>query len=345
MKSWIKYIPILFCCNSNNTNNRININYYSPTMTLLTTGNSNSKIKANGDGGPHNGDNDKSTSSSITETYEKLADKLRSKLDDMNGHSSTSTPKQYWVCIAGGPGSGKSVSAEAVADLLNKDKRSGSGNDDIAVVVPADGWHYPQKKLKDLFGDDAMKRRGAPWTFDAEKSYHDLKKAKEDGHAKLPIYDRERSDPVENAVELKSTTRIVLVEGLYLLMPQVDDKNAQVLGCKEEDDGGNGEKILTSSGRTVVDVDIDCEDKLRILSWWGRHKELFDEGWFIKAPSRDEQIDRLIQRNKKTWNEEKEKMWGLWPEGARKRVEVNDIRQMDLIAPSEENADEVIITR
>jgi pantothenate kinase len=307
----------------------INSNTTPTTMALsaTTTNNNNNSNKSS------------SHHERMDGTYDTLAKKLRSKLDELDKNNenikvTSSKPKQrqYWVGVAGGPGSGKSTVARAVADRLNAGKTD--DDDDLAIVVPMDGWHFPQKQLKELFGDDAMKRRGAPFTFDAEKCYQDLKRAKDDGSASFPIYDRKKSDPVEGGVHLKPTNRIVFVEGLYLLMPKIEEEKLTT-SC-DENDVGQGSPTI---------VDVDCDMRRRILYWWGRHKELFDEGWFIKAPSRDEQFDRLVQRNKETWNEEKDKMWGPWPEGARKRVETNDVKQMDLIAPSEQSADEVIVTR
>jgi len=134
-------------------------------------------------------------------TYDNLAKGLETKL---NG-------PQYWIAIAGGPGSGKTTVADAVADRLNQmDPNS-------TLVIPMDGWHIPQKQLIATQGPQAMKRRGAPWTIDADKCIHDLQQAKQKETAQLPIYDRTISDPVPNGVTLLASHKIVLVEGLYLL--------------------------------------------------------------------------------------------------------------------------------
>ena len=320
------------------------------TTTVITT---TMSFSASNNDSDHNdkGDN------RMMPTYENLANKLLSKLDHLdrindasgddhhhgkmidvintNENRSLKTQphgdnnrRQYWVGIAGGPGSGKTTVSQAIADLLN---RNNDDDDDLAVVIPADGWHIPQKQLKEMFnGDDVMKRRGAPWTFDAQKCYHDLQRAKHGSCGALPIYDRTISDPVDDGVILKRTNRIVIVEGLYLLMsPIIDDE--------EEESTGQSTKKHTSD-------DYYESAERRSLYWWGRHKELFDERWFIKAPSRKEQIGRLVHRCKDTWSTEKDKLWGKWPDGARRRVEANDVKQMDLIAPSEDNADEIIVT-
>lgn len=250
----------------------------------------------------------------MEETYQELVAKLHAKLDEEDGGSPPE--QQYWIGIAGGPGCGKSTVARTVVDRLNS-----AMSQEVAIVLPADGWHIPQSELIDSFGPDAMKRRGAPWTFDSKKCYHDLVQAKQDGHASLPFYDRDLSDPVPDSVHLYSTHQIVLVEGLYLLMKQ------------------DGSKKLGDHKDTNQDT---REQDNRY--WWSQVCDLFDERWFVKAPSRTEQIDRLVQRNKKTWSKDKDELWGPWPEGARKRAETNDVVQMDLIDPCERNADQVIFT-
>lgn len=71
---------------------------------------------------------------------------------------------------------------------------------------------------------------------------------------------------------------------------------------------------------------------------------LFDERWFVKAPTRDIQRQRLVQRSLKTWNEHKARQWGPGVEGATKRVNENDFQNMNLIEYCEELADQVIVT-
>ena len=46
----------------------------------------------------------------------------------------------------------------------------------------------------------------------------ELRAAKQQGAASLPVYSRERSDPVPDGVVLERTHRCVLVEGNYLLL-------------------------------------------------------------------------------------------------------------------------------
>ena len=233
---------------------------------------------------------DDSSATAMSAVYDRLAKHLLSKLDG------ASDQHQYWVAIAGSPGSGKTTSAEAVAKRLNHQQQG----ENCCVVVPMDGFHYSQARLVELHGPDAMRRRGAPWTFDAEGLLHALQQAKQSGRAVLPSYSREISDPVPGGVEIQPFHRIVLVEGLHLL--------------HERDPR------------------------------WAPLQQLWDERWFVKAPSREIQKERLVQRSLKTWSDAKIQQWGPGIEGARKRVDANDSLNMDLLAYCEEIADEVIVT-
>jgi pantothenate kinase len=189
---------------------------------------------------------------------------------------------------------GKSTVADAVIKRLNKDK-------EVAIIIPMDGWHFTKKQLLDKIGEEGMRRRGAPWTFDIDRIEKDLRKAKKDHEGSFPVYSRDISDPVPDGVQLKKTHEVVIVEGLYVLWKE-DEK-------------------------------------------WGKLYDLFDERWFIKVPSREEQICRLVTRSKQNWSPDKKEMWGEYPEGARKRAEYNDVKNMDLVNPCEKHADEVIVSR
>ncbi|KAG7350482.1 phosphoribulokinase / uridine kinase family protein [Nitzschia inconspicua] len=234
-------------------------------------------------------------------TYDALAQKLRGMVaerqrqrDGVAGNKEATPHEQLWVALAGGPGSGKSTVAEAVVKRLNQEK-------EVALIIPMDGWHLTKKQVTEKYGDDGMRRRGAPWTFHVEEIEKDLQRAKKQKEGSFPMYSRDISDPVQDAKHLKKTHEIVIVEGLYVLW-------------KEDEQ-------------------------------WGKLYDLFDERWFVKVPSREEQICRLVKRSKQNWFEDKEKLWGPYPEGARKRAEYNDVKNMDLVASCEEHADEVIMSR
>jgi pantothenate kinase len=227
------------------------------------------------------------SSKMMTDIYKSLEEKLRPKF---------SQPGQYWIGVGGGPGSGKSTSAQAVADLLNEIQPG------AAIVIPMDGWHFPKDKLRELHGEEnGYKRRGAPWTYDVVACFDALSKAKKTGEASLPVYSREISDPVPNGVQLTKDHKFVLVEGLYVLHKDHDE--------------------------------------------WGKLDTLFNERWFIKCQTRDEQIHRLVKRSLKTWHESKRNVWGAGAEGARRRAEFNDVKNMDIVSYCEKYAEVIIISK
>ncbi|GAX22304.1 hypothetical protein FisN_22Hh096 [Fistulifera solaris] len=127
---------------------------------------------------------------------------------------------QLFIAIAGGPGSGKSTLAYEVAKRINVRLKEG-----MAVALPMDGFHYSRAELKKMAEaegavytyEELLKRRGAPWTFNAQACIAAFQEAREKGTAKLPIYDRSVSDPIPDGVSLELTHTIVLLEGNYLL--------------------------------------------------------------------------------------------------------------------------------
>ena len=150
-------------------------------------------------------------------TYQSLADRLISQYENSNNNLQNN---QLFVCIAGGPGSGKSTLSNAVVQLINEQMHP-----EAAVVLPMDGFHYSRSELQAM-GDshtceytyeELLARRGAEWTFDAEGCISAFTLARKNGEASLPIYSRVKSDPVEDGVQLHKSTKIVLLEGNYLL--------------------------------------------------------------------------------------------------------------------------------
>ena len=158
-------------------------------------------------------------------TYESLASRLISRY---NADCDKLMNNQLFVCIAGGPGSGKSTLASAVAELVNERLQVDKYKEDgakAAVVLPMDGFHYTRSKLQSMGSDpdlpytyeQLLARRGAEWTFDAEACVQQFTSARKEGEASLPVYSRVKSDPIDDGVMLHKSTKIVLLEGNYLL--------------------------------------------------------------------------------------------------------------------------------
>jgi pantothenate kinase len=77
--------------------------------------------------------------------------------------------------------------------------------------------------------ETAFRRRGAPFTFDAEafvELVNALKTApvttQTEPHIRIfaPGFDHATKDPVENAISISSRIRVVIVEGNYTLLDQ-----------------------------------------------------------------------------------------------------------------------------
>ncbi len=117
---------------------------------------------------------------------------------------------RYMVAIAGPPAGGKSTLSEQLwAELERLDPGS-------STLVPMDGYHYDDAVLT-ASGD--LPRKGAPWTFDALGFLATLERirAARDPVA-VPVFDRSLELARAGARIVAADTRIILVEGNYLLL-------------------------------------------------------------------------------------------------------------------------------
>ncbi len=115
-------------------------------------------------------------------------------------------PAARLIGIVGPPGSGKSTLAEELITLLG----------DSAIVVPMDGFHYPQAKLVEL---GRRERMGAPDTFDRERFAEKLSAVvARDTEVFFPSFDRNIEEPVEDQIVVTPEHERVVVEGNYLLL-------------------------------------------------------------------------------------------------------------------------------
>jgi pantothenate kinase len=115
------------------------------------------------------------------------------------------------VALAGAPGAGKSYVADALAKGL---AQSAAGR---AAVLPMDGFHLDDGLLS-ARGD--LPRKGAPHTFDLDGFAVMLDRlAADDGRNVLaPVFDRNLEISRAGAREIAPSTRLIVVEGNYLLL-------------------------------------------------------------------------------------------------------------------------------
>ena len=114
------------------------------------------------------------------------------------------------VALAGAPGSGKSTLAAEILRRLRDQKVS-------AQIVPMDGFHLDNSVL-DARG--LRLRKGAPETFDAEGFVHLVRRLASGAEVIAPIFDRARDIAIAGAQPIPAETRVVLVEGNYLLFDE-----------------------------------------------------------------------------------------------------------------------------
>jgi pantothenate kinase len=315
----------------------------------------------------------------MDKTYEALAKHAIEKLNLVrkqqqqqqqdNDNTNNARPHQrhrrrrLWIGLAGGPGSGKSTVADAVAERINKIM-----DNNVTLVLPMDGFHYTQAYLKEHNMD--MKRRGAPWTFDAKTMYeklHDVTAHHSNDHNSddadqqqqdptsfwFPLYNRDISDPVENAICINDSHDIIIVEGLYMLFgalgEQAQDPESPLMQTIQKKFPA-GKWPSSPEQHPTLFCSIQEE-----IAKWKPITELLDETWYVEAPrGLPEQEQRLIQRSLQTWTSAKTKLWGggddddtkvTAEQAATNRVQYNDTPNGQLIECCRPYADRVIETR
>ncbi|OBA16994.1 P-loop containing nucleoside triphosphate hydrolase protein [Metschnikowia bicuspidata var. bicuspidata NRRL YB-4993] len=134
-------------------------------------------------------------------SVEQLADLVTS---DLQGKA------RLLVCIAGVPGAGKSTMVEKIIEHLRT-------KNVVSKALPQDGYHYYRRELEQ-FEDpqEAFRRRGAPFTFNAEAFVSSVRKLRTHATVTAPLFDHSKKDPSEGAIVIGPEVQVVFIEGNYV---------------------------------------------------------------------------------------------------------------------------------
>ncbi|WP_018234959.1 nucleoside triphosphate hydrolase [Ensifer sp. BR816] len=118
---------------------------------------------------------------------------------------------RFIVAVAGPPGAGKSTLSDGLAEAIAEAGES-------VAVLPMDGFHMDNAVLEQK---GLLPRKGAPETFDVRAFLATLAAVRaDDGEVLVPVFDRSRELAIASARAIAPETRIVLVEGNYLLLDE-----------------------------------------------------------------------------------------------------------------------------
>lgn len=137
----------------------------------------------------------------VVSTHQALASAL----------ASNAGADRYLVAIAGAPGSGKSTTSALVQSELRT-------RFDLATqILPMDGFHFDNAILQKR---EMLNRKGSPATFDVDGLQNILRRltCAPAVDVVVPVFDRENDLSRGSAREISAQTRVILVEGNYLLL-------------------------------------------------------------------------------------------------------------------------------
>lgn len=128
--------------------------------------------------------------------------------------SELSDGQRFMLGIVGFPGAGKSTTAQNLVTETNA-----KAGKEIAVVVPMDGFHLPNKVLDER---NLRPLKGIPETFDGEEFVALLKRIRKAPAQRVmcPAFDRSLDESSPDAIAVQQHHKVVVVEGNYLLLQE-----------------------------------------------------------------------------------------------------------------------------
>lgn len=86
-----------------------------------------------------------------------------------------------------------------------------------ACLLPQDGFHYYRRELAEFADpDEAVRRRGAPFTFNATKFIAKVEELAGGNTVVAPLFDHSKKDPTEGSIVIAPDVQVVFVEGNYV---------------------------------------------------------------------------------------------------------------------------------
>ena len=136
-------------------------------------------------------------------TYDQLIISVTDNIDKNDKN-------RYFIALSGPPASGKStISEKLMNDLTLKGHNSS--------ILQMDGFHLDNNILEKK---KLIERKGAPETFDVLSLLNCLLRLKNEGEVIVPIFDRSLELSRSSALVISENTKIIIVEGNYLLLDQ-----------------------------------------------------------------------------------------------------------------------------